>query len=305
MTVDTNLLIKISELYYLNGLTQSQISKELHIHRSTISRSLSMAREKKIVEIKINYKNDSNKDLKNLIKNKYNLKYVVFIDESDKQASYKEVNHLFSSILHDNMIVGLSWGRAMALLPKYLSSARFSNITCIPLIGGPSGIVDSSFHVNTIVYNVASSLHANSLLLDAPAFPNNDNVKKLLLDDPFCNKIFTYWKKMDIAIFGIGSPLIQKSTRWKEFYKNNTLNNIKTNIVAGDIVSRFFDKNGHQLKSPLDNSIIGIELEQLKKIPMKICIATTSDKLTAIQAAIKGNLIDALIINEDLGLQLL
>ncbi|AMB92441.1 sigma factor-like helix-turn-helix DNA-binding protein [Aerococcus christensenii] len=64
MTVDTNLLIKISELYYLNGLTQSQISKELHIHRSTISRLLSMAREKKIVEIKINYKNDSNKDLK-------------------------------------------------------------------------------------------------------------------------------------------------------------------------------------------------------------------------------------------------
>ncbi|MGT2745780.1 helix-turn-helix domain-containing protein [Streptococcus penaeicida] len=52
---ERKLLVRIAEMYYQESKTQSQISKELNIHRTTISRLLKQSRDEGIVEIIINY----------------------------------------------------------------------------------------------------------------------------------------------------------------------------------------------------------------------------------------------------------
>lgn len=53
-------LIQIAQMYYMENKTQSEIAKELHIHRSTISRLLKLSRQEGIVEITIHGLHDQN-----------------------------------------------------------------------------------------------------------------------------------------------------------------------------------------------------------------------------------------------------
>ena len=48
---EDRLLVKIAQMYYEENKTQSEISKILGIHRTSISRMLKTIREKKIVKI--------------------------------------------------------------------------------------------------------------------------------------------------------------------------------------------------------------------------------------------------------------
>ena len=51
---DRATLVKISDLYYMHGLTQQEISNIAHIHRTEISRILKAARDEGVVSIAIN-----------------------------------------------------------------------------------------------------------------------------------------------------------------------------------------------------------------------------------------------------------
>ena len=68
---------------------------------------------------------------------------------------------------------------------------------------------------------------------------------------------------------------------------------------------RFIDINGNECNTSLKDRTLSINLEQFKKIPKKITIASGIQKAYAIIAAIKGGLIDTLIIDSRLGTELL
>ena len=85
--VDKSILAKIAKLYYNDGLTQSEISKELDLERSRISRLLKQAKELGIVKISINESYVEQFELGEKIKKKYNLKDVVLVDSNDEMIN--------------------------------------------------------------------------------------------------------------------------------------------------------------------------------------------------------------------------
>ena len=67
--------------------------------------------------------------------------------------------------------------------------------------------------------------------------------------------------------------------------------------VVGDIALRFFDKDGKECKTELADRMITIGFEQFKKIDTKITIASGGYKAQTVLSALKGKLIDVLIIS--------
>jgi DNA-binding transcriptional regulator LsrR (DeoR family) len=66
--------------------------------------------------------------------------------------------------------------------------------------------------------------------------------------------------------------------------------------AVGDIAARFFTKDGKPCDlGKYSKHILGITLEQLKKVPQVIGIAGGNEKISAIRAAIKGKFINSLI----------
>ena len=66
-----------------------------------------------------------------------------------------------------------------------------------------------------------------------------------------------------------------------------------------------FDPEGKECQTDLRNRMINIGFEQFKKIPTKIAVASGTEKSMTLLAALKGQLIDVLIIDYALGSEVL
>jgi DNA-binding transcriptional regulator LsrR (DeoR family) len=67
---------------------------------------------------------------------------------------------------------------------------------------------------------------------------------------------------------------------------------------VGDIALRFFDANGAPVRSSLDERILGITTEQLQKAPRVVAVAGGPEKTDALRAALKSEIIDVLITDQ-------
>lgn len=299
------LLVRVAEMYYLEEKTQSQISKALGIHRTTISRLLKQARSEQIVQITINYDLAGTYSLEKEFKEQFDLKHVIIVPvakESAKQQKLSQVAEaagvFFKSILKDGQIIGFSWGTAMAEFVAHLDQMPSSDVICLPLIGGSNGRLTSDYHVNTIVYEAAKKMTAEALLIDSPAIVASSELHDQLMNTTYNKKLASLWHQTDIAIFGIGSSQIANKERWQNFY-GEYAHMIADNNGIGDILSHFIDENGHQVFSEFNEQVIGINLDKLRQIPERLAIVEGTEKAQAILAALRGGYMTTLVTTEE------
>jgi DNA-binding transcriptional regulator LsrR (DeoR family) len=68
--------------------------------------------------------------------------------------------------------------------------------------------------------------------------------------------------------------------------------------AVGDIALRFFDANGQPVQHEIFDRMIGLDLDQIRKIPRVIGAAGGEAKVEVIRAALRGKLINVLVTDE-------
>ena len=69
--------------------------------------------------------------------------------------------------------------------------------------------------------------------------------------------------------------------------------------AVGAICGRFYDGQGVRCSHKLEGRTIGLNLNELKQIKHKILIALGLEKVQAILGALRGDLVNALVIDSD------
>ena len=70
---------------------------------------------------------------------------------------------------------------------------------------------------------------------------------------------------------------------------------IAQNGGVGNIALRFFNEQGEFLDSGINNKVMGIDMETMRKIPEVVCVASGKKKIIALLAALRGGLMNTLI----------
>ena len=68
---------------------------------------------------------------------------------------------------------------------------------------------------------------------------------------------------------------------------------------TGEILSHVVDKDGNLIKDEFEQHLISLDLEDLKKIPIRVGVAYGMDKKDAILGVLRGGYINVLITDED------
>jgi len=303
---DIRLIVKIAQLYYEQDMTQAQIARELGIYRTTISRLLKRGREHGIVTIAINYDYNENLWLEQQLKQKFALKEVVVASSEAEQAD-DQLNvmgqqgaQLLERLLAPGDIIGLSWGRAVRSLVENLpQSSQSRQLICVPIIGGPSGKLESRYHVNTLTYSAAARLKGESHLADFPALLDNELIRNGIMQSQHFKTIAAYWNNLDVALVGIGSPAIRDGANWHAFYGSEESDDLNARHVAGDICSRFYDISGATVETNMSEKTLSIEMQRLKQARYSIGIAMGEEKYSGILGALHGKYINCLVTNRE------
>jgi DNA-binding transcriptional regulator LsrR (DeoR family) len=105
-------------------------------------------------------------------------------------------------------------------------------------------------------------------------------------------------RKADVALVGIGSAGSTSSEMLiEEFSLSKNERELTFKNMAGDIAARFFNAQGRILSANLDNRVIGLTLDEIRKIPKVIGVASGADKVLGVIGAARSKLIDHLIID--------
>lgn len=311
---DERFMIKVVDMYYKDEMSQDAISKKLNISRATVSRTLTRAKKEGIVKIQINYPSENTLELEKAIEKKFGLKEVLIgVENENISKDYAvaiQASEYLARILKNNLKLGINWGRSMKNLVTtfeqegYNKSVTAKGMEIIPFLGTNNAFEEKSeslrlTYSNFLAIKMAELLKCKNYNLSAPMIVSSQNVKDIIISEPDVKGVLEKAKTCDVALLGIGS-IDKNSSLFILMDDGEKMSDIiKEQGAVGEIVGRAYDINGNIINTELDNRIIGVTLEELKQVPLKIAVGYGIHKIEAIKAALKGNLVDVLITDRE------
>lgn len=300
-----SILATVANLYYNSEMTQNEIADRMYTSRSKISRMLKEARELGIVEISIKEPWERDLDLENKIRQMYGIETIrVVVSREGTQDQI--VNRLpevsayyLDSIVKQNMVVGISWGNTLYHVVKYIDANNKKNIpiTVVPIMGA-SNVKRPERDSMDLAKDLAFAYGGTYQYIYAPLFVKSKELKESLIQDDTIEKPLQLAKNADVILTSVGS--IEYKT-WENYLGENTFQVLGKKGAIGHIGGHFYDIDGREIKTSLSDRMIGIGYEDLKKCKNVICIAHGEAKAKAVAGALRGGLINTLIIDAACG----
>lgn len=299
---DATLLYKIAVAYYEDGLTQDQIGKRFGLSRIKISRLLQQARQTRVVQISIAAPPASYGDLERSLEKLYGLDEVVVTgpvgDAADTLAQLGAAGAGYlARCLNEQRVLDISWGTTLLSIVDALSANNLPDLRVVQMLGG-LGRVESETHGADLALRLAQTLNAKPRLLPSPGIVGSELVRDALLQDTNIAETLKLAERADLAVVGIGVPDNGTVLYQSKILTDREIWELQELGAVGDIALRFFDAHGAAIVHPINDRIIGLDLEQIKSIPRVIGVAGGAGKHEVIRAALRGGLVDVLITDD-------
>ncbi len=299
------LIAEIAKHYYLNGLSQDEISKLVGLSRPSISRLLLEGRELGIVEIRVNPPIPTVPALEEQLVHKFNLQeaHVLECRNSSDDEVRRQLGRLavmtLDRTLQDGMTLGLSWGTTVHAVIRELRPRRLPNVKVVQLIGGvgaPHATIDGPEQVR----RAGELFGAQHYYLNAPMRVDSASVAQALRNDHSVREVLDLAKQSDVALVGIGSIVPSVSTQYHSGYISyDELRRLDRTGTVGAICASFFNLDGEYIEVPWFNScVIGVEWADLNRVPTVIAVALGKLKAPAVLGAVRSGVVDRLIIDD-------
>ena len=298
-------LVKVSTMYYKDGWTQAEIANKLGVSRPVISKLLQKAKDEGIVNIYIKDESVRTVELEQQLEKIFGLKDAIVVPDNGKSSelSKRAVGLAGANYLSQNMkgvkSIGISWGTTLAYFVQEYPYERREDIKIVPLEGG-MGVKEVEIHANQLANELAKKINGTCTYLYAPAIVETEELKERLMALQDIETVLESGRHVDMALIGIGNPFNDSTLMKIGYLTENDVGHLREMGAEGDIGFRFFDGQGKQINDSLSSKIIGITLEELKNINKVIAVVEGEQKAESVLAALRGKIIDVLIIDEQM-----
>ena len=299
---ELRLLVKVARFYYEDGLNQDAITARLGLSRSKVSRLMAQARETGIVQIIVVEPDDLSLDIESRLEERFGLEEALVVESqpADSQAQVSRAvgnaaaGYLARAISRRSTI-GMCWGDTLRHMVAGLALQRYPDAQVVQIIGG-IGQPDAEVHATELCRTMARTLDCRLTLLPVPGIVADQRTREALLSDVHVQRAVEAFDDLDIAFVGIGAPTRDSVTmRDGSIITRAELDGMLRRGAVGDIALRYYDSSGECIESDINERIIGMTLEQLKQVPRIVGVSGGPQKVAAIRAALKGELVNVLI----------
>lgn len=201
-------LIRVSQMYYDEGLNQSQIAGEVGYSRSSVSRMLTEARETGIVQITIGHPLQRLQSLEENLRDKYGLKTVRVAYSYDDNIASMLVPQCAAQLLMENLkpdsLIVTSTGTPMAATIRALPPLDYPRAHVTQMLGSLSS-ANSLTDSPEICRMMAERLGCAYSLLPAPLIMGSAEVAQAVRSEKLIAMTLALGNRADIAIVGVGA----------------------------------------------------------------------------------------------------
>ena len=300
------LIARIAQMYHVEGWRQAEIAGHFRISQATVSRMLKKAQEEGIVRTTIAAPSGIYAELEAGLRHRFSLPEAIVVECSEDRDGAimarigEAAAHYFEVTLQNEEIIGVSsWSETILKMvdnvhPMTSGKARY----VVQTLGG-MGNPAVQTHATQLTTRLARLTGGEPRLLSAPGVAPSREAKLVLMSDPYIRETTDLFGKITQSIVGIGavepSRMLERSGN---VFSESELAEVAEAGGVGDISLRFFDKEGRPVKTPLDDRVIGMTLEEQVRIDRVIALAGGRAKTDAIRGALMTRAVDVLITDK-------
>lgn len=292
-----------ARLYYLDGLGQAEVARMVKVSQAKVSRLLAQARERGIVRISVAEYEPRHTDLEQALCQRFGLRGAAVIkvveggnaDDARRAVGYFGAPYV-SSLIPPRSMVAIAGGRTIHELIQPWPEDTSRGISVVQAMGTidfTPGPVDAVELGRTLARRSGGFF----MTLNTPAFVADKRTRDSFLAHEQIQMVWQRMKQIDVALIGIGT-LDNSVFVDRGVLKENDVPDLKRHGAVGEICGRFFDANGNECDTPWKERVISIDLPLLARVPQVIGVVAGTDRSAAIVAAIRGNLMKTLVIDE-------
>ncbi len=299
---ELRLMSKVARLYYQDGLGQREIAAQLDVSQASISRLLKRAEQEHIVRIAITPPQGVFAELETGLERRYSLKEAIIVDcDNEDENVLRNLGpaaayYIETTVKPDEVIGVSSWSATLLAVVEAMNPLlRPMNTHVVQILGG-MGNPAAEEHANHLTSRLAALVHGQAHFLPAPGVVMSAAVLPALLNDAFVRETMQYFDRVTLALVGIGSlspsRLLASSGN---VFSEHELEMLRERGAVGDLCLRFYDAQGRPVTNSLDQRVISMTFDQLKRVRRSVGVAGGARKYEAIRGAIAGGWINVLV----------
>jgi DNA-binding transcriptional regulator LsrR (DeoR family) len=299
---ELRLITKVARMYHERGVRQVDIAESLHISQARVSRLLKRAAELGIVRTVVAVAPGVHTEVEEALEEKYDLAEAVVVDvEGTSEGINAGLGSAGAAYLEGTLTGGerigiSSWSQTLLAVVDRLRPLRVSGAESVVQLIGGLGASSVQTQGNRLLTEFARLVGARAMFVPAPGLVGSKAIRDGLLSDPTMEAVAREWAHVTMALVGIGSlppsPLLRESGNAADRADQDKL--LAAGAV-GDVCQRYFDSGGNLMASDLDDRVVGIDPDTLRKISRRVGIAGGDNKHAAILAAVRGGWVNVLI----------
>jgi deoxyribonucleoside regulator len=306
------ILAFVAEKYYLEDKRQTDIAEMIGLTRSAVSRMLTEAREKGIVEIVVHHPFRYDREVEEELKRRLGLKHVSVVEVAN-QTNYDDLRkqlgkagaRLLRKLIEPGFQIGVAWGTTVQATIEAFEKTPISGTKVVQLVG-VLGSTRHSYSAQTLVERLAYRIGGEGVYLYTPFIVENETTAASLLKDPSVEEAISIGRECDIALMGIGTT----KPEYCSLYKGNhitkgELDTIRSASAVGDVCALYYEIDGSLAKVDFHHRRIGTSFDDLQNIGTRLAVAGNLEKAEAILGAIKGKFINALVTDNQTALRVI
>ncbi len=303
---ELRMIARVAQMYHVEGQRQAEIARHLRISQATVSRMLKRAYEEEIVRTTIISPLGTYTELEEGLRSRFGLSEAIVVEcTEDRDAAImsrigEAAAHFLEATLQAGEVIGVSsWSETILRMVENIHPMKSGRAKHVVQTLGGIGDPSVQTHANQLTTRLAKLTGAEPHLLSAPAVAQSREAKLILLGDTYVRETMDLFSKINLAIVGIGAvePSGMLARSGNTFSSRELVDVVEAGGI-GDMSLRFFDQGGAPVRTPLDERVIGITLEELSKVDRVIALAGGYAKTDAIRGALRTGVIDLLITDK-------
>ncbi|WP_422368514.1 sugar-binding transcriptional regulator [Pelagibius sp.] len=296
-------IARIAHMYYMEGKRQSAIAAQLHLSQATVSRMLKRAHDENIVRISLASPEGTYAEAEAALRRQYGLTEAIVVDcAEDRQGAImsrigEAAAHFLETTIQPGEVIGVSsWSQTILKMIDNIHPMKQGKARSVVQLLGGLGNPSVQKHATQLTTRLAQLTGGEPLILSAPGVAASREAKIVLLGDSYVRSTIEQFRNISLAVVGIGA--IEPSQMLADsgnVFSETELAQVTAGGAVSEISLRFFDAEGRDVKTPLDERVIGMTTEELRAVPRVIALAGGQSKTAAIDAALKSGALDILI----------
>ncbi len=299
-----NLLADVAEMYYIDEMSQADIARVVGVTRSMVSRMLTEARQREIIDIRIKRELQADHELEMALVERFGLRsaHVVVVNhvENKRLLGYLGASaaEAFKRSLKPDITVGLAWGTSISATVDALEMDEAIRVKVVQLIGALD-IQFREYDGRAVALRLAKKLGGEGILINAPYICQNAETVRSLMNTPGIQETVALWKSVSVALLGVGSTDPRYSGNYLSgYFKLEDLNVLNAAGAVGNVCGIQFNRQGDVTCIEFCERLVSIRKEELVAIPTRLGVAGGPGKVIPLLGALRGGFINILATDD-------